>query len=300
MIIIIAGPLKIMDGIILINKEKGITSFGVVSAIRKIYNTKKVGHCGTLDPNATGVLPVLIGAGTKASKFLVEHNKEYVAVLKLGIKTDTADGDGRVLQTDEFKLEIANQELYVSKIREVIGKQTQVPPMYSAIKINGRKLYEYAREGKEIPRDGREIEIYSLDIEKIDYEQNEITFKVACSKGTYIRTLCETISEKLGTIGYMKKLKRTKVDKFCIENSIKLSELEKKIDKTKYIISLENVFEEFEKINLSDRKLTLFLNGVNLTQDLNDGLYRIYSDSRFIGLGTCKGNLLKREIVIER
>ncbi len=189
-----------MDGIIIINKEKGITSFGVVSKLRKIYNTKKVGHCGTLDPNATGVLPVMIGNATKISKYLVEHDKEYIATIKFGIKTDSGDSEGNIILEDKFRLDRQNEELYKNKILGLVGKQKQVPPMYSAIKVNGKKLYEYAREGKQIDRAAREIEIYSISIEKIDYDNNEMIIKVSCSKGTYIRTLCESIAEEFGTI----------------------------------------------------------------------------------------------------
>lgn len=189
-----------MDGIILVNKEKGITSFGVVSKIRKIFNTKKVGHCGTLDPEATGVLPIMIGQATKVSKYLVEHDKEYVAVLKLGVKTDSADSEGNIIEKDNFNLDMNNEEEYLNKISTLVGKQKQVPPMYSAIKVDGKKLYEYARDGVEIERAARDIEIYDIEVEKFNVEDNEIIFRVKCSKGTYIRTLCETIAEILGTV----------------------------------------------------------------------------------------------------
>ena len=243
-----------MDGLILIYKEKGITSFGVVAKIRKIFNTKKVGHCGTLDPNATGVLPIMIGAGTKVSKYLVEHDKEYLATLKFGIQTDTADEEGKAINQDNFKLKIENEEFYKQKIKELIGVQKQLPPMYSAIKVNGKKLYEYAREGKDIERTEREIEIYSINVEKLDYEKNEMTIKVSCSKGTYIRTLCETIAKAFGTIGFMKELTRTKVDRYKIEESVKISELESCENKEKFVISIEKIFEKCEKIELNNRK----------------------------------------------
>lgn len=189
-----------MDGIVLVNKEKGITSFGVVAKVRKIFNTKKVGHCGTLDPDATGVLPVMVGKATKVSKYLVEHDKEYVAKLKLGVKMDSADSEGNVIGKDDFVLNSEDEGDYIEKIGKLVGKQMQIPPMYSAIKVDGKKLYEYARNGIEIEREAREIEIYSIDVEKFDYEENEILFRVKCSKGTYIRTLCETIAEVLGTV----------------------------------------------------------------------------------------------------
>lgn len=287
-----------MDGIILINKEAGITSFGVVSKIRKIFNTKKVGHCGTLDPEATGVLPVMIGQATKLSKYLVEHDKEYVATVKFGVKTDSADRMGNVVEEDGFKLDIEKESFYREVFSKLVGKQKQVPPMYSAIKMNGKKLYEYARAGIEIEREARDIEIYSIDIEDIDFEANEVIFRTRCSKGTYIRTLCESLAESIGTIGYMKNLTRTQVDNFRIEDSIILSELENIHDKESKIISIEKLFENVKKVVLNDRKMELFLNGVKLSSDLEDGVYRVYNGSKFIGLGVVNEFLLKRDVII--
>ncbi len=287
-----------MDGIILINKEKGISSFGVVSKVRKIFNIKKVGHCGTLDPEAMGVLPIIIGQATKISKYLVEHDKEYIATLKLGIKTDSADGEGNIVEESNFKLDKNREDFYISKMNGLLGKSEQIPPMYSAVKVNGKKLYEYAREGKEIVREARKIEIYDIQAIEFNYEDNEIRFKVQCSKGTYIRTLCESIAEKIGTIGYMKDLIRTKLDNFSIDQSILISELEKSNDKSKYIISIERLFEKCLEIKLNDRKKELFLNGVNLTYNMEDGLYRIYNNEQFLGLGIVKKKLLKRDVVI--
>lgn len=287
-----------MDGIILINKEKGISSFGVVSKIRKIFNIKKVGHCGTLDPEATGVLPIMIGQATKVSKYLVEHDKEYVATLKLGIKTDSADGEGNIIERKEFVLNKEKEEFYNNQVKSFIGKGKQIPPMYSAIKVNGKKLYEYAREGKEILRAERDIEIYDIEILEINYQENEIVFRVECSKGTYIRTLCEDIAEKIGTIGYLKELIRTKLDEFSIEQSVLISELEENNDNSKYIISIESLFKKCSEIKLNDRKKELFFNGVNLTFNVDDGIYRIYNNEQFLGLGIVKNNLLKRDVVI--
>lgn len=287
-----------MDGIILINKEAGITSFGVVSKIRKIFNTKKVGHCGTLDPEATGVLPVMIGQATKLSKYLIEHDKEYVATVKFGVKTDSADGMGNVVEEDNFKLEIEKESFYREAFSKLVGQQKQVPPMYSAIKMNGKKLYEYARAGIEVEREARDIEIYSINIENINFDTNEIVFRTRCSKGTYIRTLCESLAEAIGTIGYMKSLTRTQVDNFKIEDSIKLSELENMADKESKIISIEKLFDNVKKVVLNDRKGELFLNGVKLTTDLENGVYRVYIGSKFIGLGVVNELLLKRDVII--
>lgn len=287
-----------MDGIVLINKEAGITSFGVVSKVRKIFNTKKVGHCGTLDPEATGVLPVMIGQATKLSKYLIEHDKEYVATVKFGVKTDSADGMGNVVQEDGFSLNSAYENFYREAFSNLVGKQKQVPPMYSAIKINGKKLYEYARAGIEIEREARDIEVYSINIENIDFESNEVIFRTRCSKGTYIRTLCESLAESIGTIGYMKNLTRTQVDNFKIEDSVRLSELENMDDKESKIISIDKLFENVKKVVLNDRKMELFLNGVKLTTDLENGVYRVYNGSKFVGLGVVNELLLKRDIII--
>lgn len=283
-----------MNGVIVIDKPKGYTSHDVVNVIRKELNIKKVGHTGTLDPNATGVLPILIGDATKISKYLIEHNKTYIAEIKLGEATDTGDSEGKIIETKDVP------ELNKNKISEILknfeGKQKQVPPMYSAIKINGKKAYEYAREGKVAELKEREIEI--LGIKLIEYRKNTITFEVSCSKGTYIRVLCEDIAKKLGTVGYMQNLRRTKVDKFDIENAITIEEIKEHSSQIETkLISIEEIFKENEKIELSDYKLQLFLNGVKLTYNKNDGIYRIYNNTRFIGLGIIKDNLIKRDVI---
>ena len=283
-----------MDGVIIINKPKGYTSHDVVNIVRKQLNMKKVVHTGTLDPNATGVLPILVGQATKISKYLIEHKKTYIATIELGEKRDTGDSEGNIIESDsnikEFDISIIKQVL-----QSFLGKQKQIPPMYSAIKVNGKKLYEYARSGQEVEVEPREIEIYKMEL--IEYKNNRIEFKVECSKGTYIRTLCENIAEKLGTIGYMKELQRTSVDKFKIEDSINLEELSKD-EAQKRIITIENIFKEKEKVYLNGKGVELFLNGVQLTRELEDGVYRVYNNNNFIGLGIIKNKLLKRDIVI--
>ena len=197
-----------MDGIIIINKSKNCTSHDIVRKAKKILN-EKVGHTGTLDPNATGVLPLLVGKGTQISKYLINHDKTYEAVLKLGEKTDTADIEGNIIETKQVQPSNLEKENVEKVLKSLIGKQEQIPPIYSAIKVNGKKLYEYARSGQNVEIEPRTIEIYNLELIKI--ENQEITYKVHCSKGTYIRTLCEQIAEKLGTVGYMKELNRTQV-----------------------------------------------------------------------------------------
>ena len=282
-----------MDGIIVINKPKNCTSHDIVRKAKKILN-EKVGHTGTLDPNATGVLPLLVGKGTQISKYLINHDKTYEAVLKLGEKTDTADVEGQIIETKEVQPSNLEKENVEKVLKSLIGKQEQIPPIYSAIKVNGKKLYEYARSGQNVDIEPRIIEIYNMELIKIENE--EITYKVHCSKGTYIRTLCEQIAEKLDTVGYMKELKRIQVGEFKIENSLTIEQLENKVDK--YYITIEKYFEHCPQIQLNTKKLQLFLNGVQLTHDLKDGIYRIYSEEKFIGIGTIKDKLLKRDIVI--
>lgn len=284
-----------MDGIIIINKPKNYTSHDIVRKAKKLLN-EKVGHTGTLDPNATGVLPLLIGKGTLLSKYLIEHDKIYEAVLKLGEKTDTADGEGKVLESQNVEQSILKKENIERIFNNLEGKQEQIPPMYSAIKLNGKKLYEYARKGIEVEVKPRTIEIYKLELIKI--EDMKIIFRVSCSKGTYIRTLCEKIAEELGTIGYMKELKRIQVGEFNIKDSITIEELENQEIVSNKFITIEKYFSNYENIVLNEKKLQLFLNGVQLTYELNDGIYKIYKENEFIGIGTVKNKLLKRDIII--
>lgn len=284
-----------MNGIIIINKPAGLTSQQVVSKVKRELNIKKAGHTGTLDPLATGVLPILIGDATKISKYLIEHDKTYIATLKLGEQRETGDLEGEVIATSDKKI-ISKSEVK-EVLKSFLGKQTQIPPKYSAIKIDGKKLYEYARNGEDVEIPSREIEIYKIDLINFDIENQEIKFEVSCSKGTYIRTLCEDIALKLGTVGFMKELKRTKAGIFDIKDSVTFEDLENKNFK---IIEVQEVFKDFENIILNERKLELFLNGVKLTFDKIDGVYNIYSESQeYIGLGVIKENLLKRDIVLK-
>ncbi len=283
-----------MDGIIVINKEKGCTSHDIVYKIRKMFNTK-VGHTGTLDPNATGVLPILLGKGTKISKYLIEHDKEYEVVLQLGVKTTTADEEGEIIEEKEVLKESLEQLEIERILKSFIGKIKQMPPKYSAIKVNGRKLYEYARKGQEVEIKPREVEIYNIEITNIQKEKKQIEFKVSCSKGTYIRTLCEDIAEKMRTVGYMKELKRTKVGNFNIKQAITLEQLQEK--ENIKIITIEEMFKDKEEIILEDSKIILLLNGVKMNIEKPKGIYRIYNkQNKFIGLGIVQNKILKIDI----
>ena len=288
-----------MDGIIIVNKEENWTSNDVVQKVKHIFN-EKVGHTGTLDPLATGVLPLLIGKGTLLSKYLINHDKEYIATIKLGIKTDSADSEGKVIEKKQVEKEMLNSNFVLNILKKFIGKQTQIPPMYSAIKVNGKKLYEYARKGQSVEIEPRNIEIYNIELIEINNEENEIKYNVNCSKGTYIRTLSEDIAKALGTIGFMKSLNRTKVGNFSIEQALKISELEQNIDKlNSFIITIESFFKNNGKIILTENQMQRFLNGVKLNFDKEDDIYRIYNESnKFIGVGVIQNNLLKRELVV--
>lgn len=310
-----------MDGILIVKKEKGYTSHDVVAKVKKITKTK-VGHTGTLDPMATGVLPLLLGEGTKLSKYLIEHDKVYEATIQLGEKTDTADSEGQVIEEKEVNINLFNNENIEKVFESLKGKQIQTPPIYSAIKVKGKKLYEYARNNETVKIPNREIEIYEMQLIKCDLEERTIDFKVHCSKGTYIRSLCETIAEKLDTVGYMKELNRTKVGKFDIEQAVTIEEIEKsildeilqkdceteinkkgiKIDFwKKHLITIEEIFQTNPSITLSEQKLVLLLNGVQLTRKEENGVYRVYEENgRFIGIGIIENHLLKRDIIITR
>lgn len=289
-----------MDGILIINKPKQYTSHDVVAKVKKICG-EKVGHTGTLDPMATGVLPLLLGQGTKLSKYLINHDKTYIATIQLGKKTDTLDSEGSILEERVVDGKLLNKENVQRVLECQIGKQIQTPPIYSAIKVNGKKLYEYARKGVEVEIPKREIEIYNIELLDINEKDKTIEFKVHCSKGTYIRTLCENITEKLGTIGYMKELNRVQVGQFNLNQAFTVEELEKNKENEKFLnqhlITVQNFFEKYPIIELKEEKLKLFLNGVQLTNNNDDGLYQIKVNNVVVGIGTIKNKLLKREII---
>ena len=291
-----------MNGIIIIYKPKGWTSHDIVAKVKNLTQ-EKVGHTGTLDPLATGVLPLLIGKGTLCSKYLINQDKKYKVTLKLGKKTSTGDEEGEIIEEQNVSEQILEQSNIEEVLKKIIGEQEQIPPIYSAIKVKGKKLYEYARNNQEVKIEPRKITIYEINLLKIDKDNNEIQFKVKCSKGTYIRSLCEDIAKALGTVGYMKELERTEIGDFKLEQSISIDDLISisESDKNKIeekIIGIEELFNNLENIELNKRKLQLFLNGVRLTVDNKPGLYKIYSNNTFIGIGIVKDQLLKRDIIL--
>lgn len=248
-----------INGILNVYKEAGFTSHDVVAKLRGICRQKKIGHTGTLDPEAVGVLPVCLGSGTKLCDMLTDKSKEYEAVLLLGQVTDTQDVTGTVLEEHEVT---ADEEQAVEAIRSFVGAYEQIPPMYSALKVNGKRLYELARAGKEVERKGRRVEIHSIEILSVSLP--EITFRVACSKGTYIRTLCHDIGQKLGCGGTMKSLKRTRVGIFTIDGALKLSQLEELAAQgllEEKVIPVEAMFTELPVLTVKDAFVRLIENG---------------------------------------
>jgi len=233
-----------IHGIINIYKEPGYTSHDVVAKLRGILKQKKIGHTGTLDPAAEGVLPVCLGKGTKLCDMLTDKRKTYRAVLLLGVKTDTQDTTGTVLwESSKESLEAVTKKDVLETAESFIGPYEQIPPMYSALKVNGKKLYELAREGKEVERKARPVEIYDLKVESIELPR--VTMTVDCSKGTYIRTLCHDIGEKLGCGGCMEKLIRTRVDRFRASESLTLSDAERLAAEGKledYVVPVDEMF----------------------------------------------------------
>lgn len=277
-----------VNGIINVYKEKGFTSFDVVAKMRGIYHQKKIGHTGTLDPDAEGVLPVCLGKATKVCDMLTDRDKEYRAVMLLGVTTDTQDITGEVLK--ESLVEASEEEVRQA-VMKFVGKIDQIPPMYSALKVNGQKLCDLARAGVTVERKARPIEIYSIVIEDINLP--EVTMTVRCSKGTYIRTLCNDIGEALGCGACMKSLLRTNAAGFSLADSHKLSELEKApfMD----IIPIDKVFDSYPKINSTEPALKLVENGNMLPAEFvstdilpeADKKYRLYDhNERFIGVYT--------------
>lgn len=277
-----------MDGLINIYKEKGFTSHDVVAKMRGILHMKKIGHTGTLDPDAEGVLPVCIGKGTKLCSLLEDHDKTYRAVLLLGVETDTQDVSGQILDQKPVSV---SEERILSVLDEFRGEIMQVPPMYSALKVNGKKLYEYAREGKVVERKARPVTIYELTVEKLELPR--MTLTVRCSKGTYIRTLCHDIGQALGCGGCMESLIRTRVGNFHLEDAITLSELEEKRDSNHLescVMTVEKVFSVLPAASACKQYDVLIHNGNRirdfmLKEKPEKGQIRMYDSSgQFIGV----------------
>ena len=284
-----------MDGIINVNNPLGITSHDVVYRLRKILGIKKIGHTGTLDPDAEGVLPMCIGRGTKLAEELTAKEKQYLAELTLGIVTDTQDISGEVLERQDVSL---NEEKIKEAIMSFVGDIEQVPPMYSAVKVDGKKLYELAREGKTVELAPRPVTIFAIDIQSVDLRENKVTFLVDCSKGTYIRTLCHDIGKKLGCGGVMSALKRTRSGDFKIENAFTLEEVEEKAKNNdfSFLIGIDVVLSHYDKVVLADRNARRLCNGieVKLNGIEDEKIFRVYDEQgKFLALCTIFGGKVK-------
>jgi len=248
-----------INGMIIIDKEKGFTSHDVVAKMRGICGQKKIGHTGTLDPMATGVLPICLGKGTGVCSILSESDKIYQGTMRLGIKTDTLDITGAILREEEI---LCSEEEIREAILSFIGKQDQIPPMYSALKINGEKLCDLARKGISIDRKSRKIEIYNIEILRIKLP--EVEFEVSCSKGTYIRSLCDDIGEKLGCLGCLSRLRRIKAAGFSIDQALTLSQLQQRKEEgtlDEIIIPIDSVFLHLPKLIAKESCSKLLYNG---------------------------------------
>jgi len=283
-----------INGIINVYKEKGFTSFDVVAKMRGIFHQKKIGHTGTLDPDAEGVLPVCLGKATKVCDLLTDKDKEYRAVLLLGQETDTQDISGEVLHSSEVTVSEAQVR---EAVLSFVGEYNQVPPMYSALKVNGQKLCDLARKGITVERKARMVMIHNIEIISINLPEVEMV--VSCSKGTYIRTLCDDIGKKLGCFGCMKSLLRTKVDQFKIENAYKLSELEQRVQLSEndweFLQPVDTVFHKYKSILTIAEAQKLVENGNRIPCEMISGFsedkkldcVRLYdANMRFIGLYT--------------
>lgn len=277
-----------MNGVINIYKEEGLTSFDVCKEIRKISGEKKIGHTGTLDPKATGVLPICLGKATKIIDYIMNDNKSYFTEFKLGINTDTYDLEGKVIE--EFDISTITEEDVEKAVLSFCKEYMQVPPMYSALKKNGVRLYDLARQGIEVEREGRRVVIYNIENIKINLPY--VSMDVTCSKGTYIRSLCFDIGQKLNVGATVTKLERTRTSSFYKENSIKLSELTKE-NIHNYLITIEEALKKYDSIKINKGFSKLLVNGVkvcdkrvincNVKENI---LYRIYDENNiFLGLG---------------
>ena len=285
-----------ISGVIPIDKPEGFTSFDVIAKCRGILKERRLGHSGTLDPMATGVLPVFIGRAAKAIDLLPDHEKRYIAGFKLGYSTDTQDVTGETLKTSDVRVTREDIEQAIPKF---VGKIMQTPPMYSAVKVDGKRLYDLARAGKTVERAAREIEIFSLELTDFDENLQSGGLKISCSKGTYIRTLINDLGEALETLGVMTSLRRTYSQGFEISGCVSIEALEEAVKAGRaeeLIVPVERCFECYPKIRLDEKLERLYRNGVKLecwrVGCREDGRYRVYG-REFLGLGVAQNGIFK-------
>lgn len=260
-----------MNGIVIVDKPQGWTSQDVTARLRRVFSTRRIGHGGTLDPMATGVLPVFVGRATRAVEFFEHAEKTYEATLRLGMKTDTQDVTGTVLE--ERPVTVTEQDI-LNVLPAFRGEILQIPPMYSALKVNGQKLYDLARKGKEVERQPRPITIHELEL--LHFDGQDARIRVCCSKGTYIRTLCEDMGEKLGCHGTMAALRRTQAGEYTIEKAVPLQTLLDAENPEQYLLSMDSPFLGYPAVTLSENQEKRCRNGNAFTLRVPDGTYRAY------------------------
>ena len=285
-----------ITGILNIDKPAGITSYDVVDVIKKLFIGSKVGHTGTLDPVATGVLPILIGDATKLSDNLTAENKAYRVKMLLGVETNTYDITGKIV----YASVVNKDEIYIrERIKRFIGVQEQIPPQYSAIKVEGKRAYQYAREGKEVELKPRTIEIYDINNIAVDLRRREVSFDVYCTKGTYVRSLVNDIGKKLGCGATMVDLIRLKNGSFDIKDSIPLYDFLKLNfeEMKKKIVTIDDYYSDLKRINMDKVEYTKFVNGVKLEYNEQDKLVKVYENNKYKGLGQIKEGILKRYLI---
>ena len=263
-----------MDGIVIVDKPQGWTSQDVVSKLRGVLKTRRIGHGGTLDPMATGVLPVFVGRGTRAVEFFEHAEKTYETLLRLGMTTDTEDITGTVLTEREAFVTGSQLEEVLAKFR---GEIQQIPPMYSAIKVNGQKLYDLARKGREVERQPRSVTIHELTL--LGMEADGIRLRVRCSKGTYIRTLCKDIGQALGCGGCMAELRRVQAGEYTIGNSVSLQTLIDSESPEQYLLPVDSMFANYPAVTLTEKQEKCCRNGVAFTCKLDEDTYRVYAQN---------------------
>ena len=269
-----------MNGIVIVDKPQEWTSQDVTARLRRVFNTRRIGHGGTLDPMATGVLPVFVGRATRGVEFFEHAEKTYETVLRLGLHTDTEDITGTVLAEKEVNISEAQ---FLSVLENFRGEIQQIPPMYSAIKINGQKLCDLARKGREVERQPRTITIHRLEC--LEFSGNTARLLVHCSKGTYIRTLCKDIGEALGCGGCMESLRRVTAGEYTIEKAIPLQQLIESEDPGKYLLPVDSMFQAYPAVTLTEKQEKCCRNGVAFTCNLDAGKYRVYDQkSEFLAL----------------
>lgn len=261
-----------MNGIVIVDKPQGWTSQDVTARLRRVFNTRRIGHGGTLDPMATGVLPVFVGRGTRGVEFFEHAEKIYEATLRLGITTDTEDITGEVLTKQEVEI---SQQAFLDILPKFRGKIQQIPPMYSALKINGQKLCDLARKGQQVERQPREIEIFQLEC--VEFTGDTARLRVHCSKGTYIRTLCKDIGEALGCGGCMEALRRIAAGEYTIGEAVPLQELLETETPEAYLRKVDTMFRNYPTVTLTEKQELRCRNGNSFTLKIPDGTYRAYS-----------------------